>query len=222
MACRIFSYVNSWLWQSVLVAQSFLTLWDPMDCSPPGPSVHGIFQARILEWGAISYSRGSSWPSDQTQVSWLLHCKEILYHLSHQRNWLWHVRSCSLLLFSRWVMSHCLLPHILQHARLLCPSLSPRVCSDSCPLSWWCYLSTWFSAAPFSPSAFSVSYLQGLSHWLTLCIRCPKYWSISFIVSSSSEYSGLISFRIDWFDLLAVQGPLKSLLRHHNPKTLVL
>ena len=55
-----------------------------------------------------------------------------------------------------------------------------------------------------------------------LCIRCPKYWSIGFIVSSSSEYSGLISFRIDWFDLLAVQGPLKSLLRHHNPKTLVL
>ena len=52
-----------------LVAQSCLTLWDPMDCCPPGSPVHGIFQARILEWFAISFSRGSSWPRDQTQVS---------------------------------------------------------------------------------------------------------------------------------------------------------
>ena len=52
-----------------LVAQLCLTLWDPMDCCPPGSSVHGIFQARILEWFAISFSRGSSWPRDQTQVS---------------------------------------------------------------------------------------------------------------------------------------------------------
>ena len=51
------------------VAQSCPTLCDPMDCSPPGSSVHGILQARILEWGAISFSRGSSRPSDQTQVS---------------------------------------------------------------------------------------------------------------------------------------------------------
>ena len=53
----------------VLVAQSCLTLWDPMDCSLPGSSVHRILQARILEWVAISFSRGSSWPRDQTQVS---------------------------------------------------------------------------------------------------------------------------------------------------------
>ena len=50
------------------------TLWNPMDCSPPGSSVHGILQARILEWVAISSSRGSSWPKDQTQVSWCLLC----------------------------------------------------------------------------------------------------------------------------------------------------
>ena len=49
-------------------------------------------------------------------------------------------------------------------------------------------------------------------------IRCPKYWSFSFNISPSNEYSGLISFRIDWFDLLAVQGTLKSLLQHHNSK----
>ena len=54
-----------------------------------------------------------------------------------------------------------------------------------------------------------------------LCIRWPKYWSFSFSISPSNEYSGLISFRIDWFDLLAVQGTLKS-LQHHNLKALVL
>ena len=57
------------VWYIKLVAQSCLTLCDPMDCSPPGFSVHGILQARILEWVAICFSRGSSWPRDQTQVS---------------------------------------------------------------------------------------------------------------------------------------------------------
>ena len=62
-------------------AQSCLTLCDPMDCSPPGSSVHGIFQARILEWVAISSSTGSSWPRDQTRVSYIS-CsgRQILYH----------------------------------------------------------------------------------------------------------------------------------------------
>ena len=54
---------------------------------------------------------------------------------------------------------------------------------------------------------------------LAFCIRWPKYWSFSFSISPSNEYSGLISFRIDWFDLLAIQGTLKSLLQHHNSKT---
>ena len=60
------------------------------------------------------------------------------------------------------------------------------------------------------------------SNELALCTRWPKYWSFSFSISPSSEYSGLISFRIDWFDLFAVQGTLKSLLQHHNSKTLFL
>ena len=55
-----------------------------------------------------------------------------------------------------------------------------------------------------------------------LCIKWPKYWSFSFSISPSNEYSGLISFRIDWFDLLAVQGTLQSLLQHHNSKTSIL
>ena len=55
-----------------------------------------------------------------------------------------------------------------------------------------------------------------------LCIRWPKYWSLSFIISPSNEYSGLISFRIDWFDLLGIQGTLKSLLQHHSSKASIL
>ena len=60
------------------------------------------------------------------------------------------------------------------------------------------------------------------SNELALCIRRPNYWSFSFSISSSNEHSGLISFRIDWLDLLAVQGTLKSLLRHHNLKASIL
>ena len=65
-----------------LITQSCLTLWDPMDYSPPGSSVCGILQARILEWVAISFSRGSSWPRNRNLH--LPHCRQILYHLSHQ------------------------------------------------------------------------------------------------------------------------------------------
>ena len=64
------------------VAQLCPTLCDPVDCSPPCSSVHGVFQARVLEWVAISFSRGSSWPRDQTQVSRIV--SKMLYCLSHQ------------------------------------------------------------------------------------------------------------------------------------------
>ena len=71
---------------------------------------------------------------------------------------------------------------------------------------------------PSSPFAFSVSQHKGLSHASTLCIRWPKHWSFSFSISPSNKYSGLISFRIDWFDFLAVQGTLKRFLQHHSSK----
>ena len=70
------------------------------------------------------------------------------------------------------------------------------------------------------PSIFSS--IRVFSNESALHIRWPKYWSFSFSISPSNEYSGLISFRIDWFDLLAVQGTLKSLLQHHNLKALIL
>ena len=69
-----------------------------------------------------------------------------------------------------------------------------------------------------SPPVFNLSQHQGLSNESVLCIRWPKYWSFSFSISPSNEYSGLISFRMDWLALLAVQGTLKSLLQHHSSK----
>ena len=75
-----------------------------------------------------------------------------------------------------------------------------------------------------SPPAPNPSQHQGLSQWVesTLCMRWPKYWSFSFSISPSSEHPGLISFRMDWLDLLAVQGTLKSLLQHHSSKASIL
>ena len=73
-----------------------------------------------------------------------------------------------------------------------------------------------------SPPAFNLSQHQVFSNESVLRIRWPKYWSFSFSVSPSNEYSGLISFRMDWLDVLAVQGTLKSLLWHHNSKASIL
>ena len=116
-----------------------------------------------------------------------------------------------LFLFSCSVVSHSLWPRELQPTRLPCPSPSPGVCSDSHLLSQWCHATISSSVAPFSCSqSFSAS--RSFSSESTLCIRWPKYWSFCFSISFSNEYSGLISFRIDWFDLLAIQGTLKRLL----------
>ena len=76
--------------------------------------------------------------------------------------------------------------------------------------------------SPPSPPAFSLSQHQGLFQELVLHIRWPKYWSFSFSISPSSEYSALISFRMDWLDLLAVQGTHRSLLQHHSSKASIL
>ena len=86
-------------------------------------------------------------------------------------------------------------PHELQHARLPCSSLSPGVCSDSCPLCQWCHPTISFSVAPFPscPQSFPAS---GSFLMSAFCIRWPRYWRFSFSIRPSSEYSGLISFRL--------------------------
>ena len=118
-------------------------------------------------------------------------------------------------------MSKSLQPRGLQHTRLPCPSLSPTVCSDSCPLSqWWVMPSNHLILCHpllLLPSIFPS--IRVFFHESALHIRWPKYWSFSNRISPSNEYSGLITFRIDWFYLLAVSEILKSLLQHHSSKT---
>ena len=120
-----------------------------------------------------------------------------------------------LLSFSPSVMSNSLQPHGLQHARLSCPSATPGACSNSCPSSRWCHPLISPYVIPFPP-AFNLSQHQGLFQWISSSNRGSKNWSFSFSISLSNEYSGLISFRIDWFGLLAVQGTLKSLQQHSS------
>ena len=119
------------------------------------------------------------------------------------------------------VVSDSLWPHELQHTRLPCPSLSPWVCSNSCPLSRWCHPTISSSVTPFSSCLIFPS-IRVFPNESVLRIKWPKYWSFIVNISPSSEYSGLTSFRIDCFDLLLVQGTLKSLLQHHSLKASIL
>ena len=120
------------------------------------------------------------------------------------------------------VMSHSLWPYGLQPARLPCPSPSLGACSNSCPLSWWCDPTISSSVILFSACFQSFPASGFFSHESAVSIRWPKYGSFHFNVSSSSEYSEFISFRIDWFDLLWVQGILKSVLQHDSCKASIL
>ena len=120
-------------------------------------------------------------------------------------------------------MSDSLQLHESQHARPPCPSPTPGVHSDSHPSSQWCHpasdaIQPSHPLSSPSPPAFNLSQHHGLLHESLLRIMWPKYWSFSFNISPSNDYSGLIAFRMDWLHLLAVQGPLKSLLQHHSSK----
>ena len=117
-------------------------------------------------------------------------------------------------------MSKFLRSHGLQHTRLPCPSLSLGVCLNSCPSAMLSNHHILCCPLLLLPSIFPS--IRIFSNKSSLCIRWPKYLSFSFIISPSNEYSGLISFRIDWFDLLSDQGTLKSLLQHHNSKASIL
>ena len=123
--------------------------------------------------------------------------------------------------FSRSVVSDSLRPHESQHARPPSPSPTPRVHSNSCPLSWWCHPAISSSVIPFSSCPQSLS-ASVFSNEPTLHMRWSKYWSFSFSISLSNEHPGLIPFRMDLLDLLAVQGTLKSLLQQHSSKASIL
>ena len=187
---------------------------DPMECSLPDSSVHGIFQARILEWAAISFSRGSSQSRDQTYLSCIvggffttgLPGKPIIKTTVDQS--LSHVQ----LFVTTWTAARQASLSITNSQSLLrlisielvMPSNHLILCH---PLL-------------FLPSVFPS--IRIFSNESALHIRWPKYWSFSFNISPSNEHPGLISFRMDWLDLLAVQGTLRSLLQHHSSKASIL
>ena len=146
----------------------------------------------MLEWASEKVLEGAS---ERLLVS--------LDHLPLLNGTYWSSVQCS-----GSVMSDSLRPHGLQHARPPCPSPTPGVYPNSCSLSQWCHPNIYPQSSPSSP-AFSLSQHGGLSNDSALHIRWPKDWSFSFNISPSNEYTGLISLRMDWMDLLTVQGTLK-------------
>ena len=119
-------------------------------------------------------------------------------------------------------MSDSLWPHEPQHSRPLCPSPTPGVHPNPCALSWLCHPTISSSVVPFSSCPQSLPASGSFSNESVLRIRWTKYWSFNFSINPCSEYSGLISFRTDWLDLLAIQGTLKSLLHYYSWKASIL
>ena len=194
-----------------------LTLCEPMDCSSPGFSVHRILQAGILEWVAIPFSRGSYKPTieptslvspalagvfftSSATVKPTFSCFSSVQSLSRVR-----------LFATPWTAAHQASLSITNSWSLL-KLTSIKFMMPFNYLILCCSLLLWPSNFP-SIGVFSNKPL--------LHIRWSKYWSFSFCISPSIEYS-LISFRMDWLDLLAVQGTLKSLLHHHSSKASIL
>ena len=118
--------------------------------------------------------------------------------------------------FSLSVVSDSLRPHEQQHARPLCPSPTPRVHPNPCPLSQWCHPTISSSVIPFSSCLQSFPASGSLFQWVSSSHQVAK------VLEFQLQHPGLISFRIDWLHLLAVQGTLKSLLQHHSSKASIL
>ena len=189
------------------VTQSCPTLSDPMDCSLPGSSVHGIFQARVLEWGAIAFSAGHLVLS-KISIRNLVHTKMSLILSSFQTI---SVQFSSLQSLSRvWLFAT---PWIAARQASLSitnsqSSLRLTSIESAMPSS---HLILWHPLLLLPPIPPSIRVFSNES---TLRMRWPKYWSFSFSIIPSKETPGLTSFRMDWLDLLAVQGTLKNLLHH--------
>ena len=175
---------------------------------PPGSSFHGIVPTRILEWVASFFSRGSSWPWNQAwsptlQADSLPSEPPVQFSSVAQLcltlcNPITAAQQASLSITNSWS-----LPKLMSVESLM-PSNHLILCH---PLL-------------LMPSIFPR--IRVFSNESTLCIRWPTYWSFSFNVSPSNEHPGLISFRMDQLDFLAVQGTLKSLLSHHSSKASIL
>ena len=159
---------------------------------------------------------------DSRLLSWQMNWEQTAIHFKiwledgNREQWLGESSLFSSVQFSRSVISGSLRPHESQHARPPCPSPTPGVYPNSCPSSRWCHPTVSSSVVPFSSCPQSLPASGSYSNESILHMRWPKLWSFSFNISPSNEHPGLISFRMDWLDLLAVQGTLKSLLQHHS------
>ena len=207
-----------------LVAQLCLTLCNPMDYSPRGSSVHGISKARILEWVAISS------PGDLPNP-WIEPMPPVLQAnsspVSHQES------PNEIILWLAYRLPFSQFSSVTQSCLTLC---DPMIAALQASLS--------ITNTQSSLKLMSIELVMPSSHLIlcrplllllpnppsitvisnesTLHIRWPKYWSFSFSISPTNEHPGLISFRMDWLDLLAVQGTLKSPLQHHSSKASIL
>ena len=164
-------------------------------------------------WGFISPTRDRTWaPCGGSSEA---------YPLDHQGR---SHSAFSSVQFSHSVVSDSLWPHGLQHARLPCPSPTPRAYSNSCPLSRWCHLTISSSVIPFSClQSFPASGSFPTSQFFASGAQSiGASASASVLLMNIQNYLELISFRMDWLDLLAVQGTLKSLLQHHSSKASIL
>ena len=194
----------------------------PVSCIEPGLAIcftYDNIYASVLfsQIIAPSPSPTESKRLFYTSVSLLLSPTQgYRYHLSK-----FHIYSFSSVQISCSLVSDSLWSHEPQHARPPCPSPTPGVHPNPCPLSRWCHPAISSSIVPFSSRLKSFS-ATDFSNESALRVKWPKYWSFRFNISLSNEHPGLISFRMDWLDLLAVQGILKSLLQHHSPKASIL
>ena len=206
-----------------VLAQSCLTLCNPTNCGWPARLLfHKIFQVRILEWVAISSSRGSSWSRDQTRISCVSYIVGRFFTTCPMWEACWQILNCYAVVQS------------LSHVYLFANPWN-TVCQASLSFTLPEFAQThvhWVddTTQPSPPLLPSYAFAFNLSQHLSLLPMNRLFTSggqsigtsASAFIEYSNEYSGLISFSIDWFDLLAVQETFKSLLQHHSSKASIL
>ena len=188
-----------------------------MDYSLPGSSIHEIFQAKVLQWVAISFSRGSSQPKDQTHVSCVSCIAGRLFTTEPPGNPLFIIQFSSVTQSCPTLCNpmNCSMPGLPVRHHLLEFTQTPSI-ESVMPSSHLILCLPLLLLPPIPPT------IRVFSNESALHMRWPKYWSFSFSIIPSKEIPGLISFRMDWLDLLAFQGTLKSLLQHHSSKASIL
>ena len=200
-----------WLHWVLIATCGILVPWPGIE--PRSPAWEAM---NLSHWAAREVPPRSYLDPDLKKLRECLCVVEYLTrYLMILRNY-WYISSVQ---FSCSVVFDSLRPHEPQHARPPGPSPTPRVHPNPCPSSRWCHPTISSSVAPFFPCPQSFASSGNES---ALRIMWPKYWSFSFNISPANEHPGLISFRMDWLDLLAVQGTLKSLLQHHSSKASIL